>query len=183
MHSSLTLVTHSGMRPAARYRATTVASCVAMVPTRDTSPDVCGMPFTAKHSLTEQGTPVNGGSSPSGRPLACHAATASSAAAASSLASSYRVAHTAFRNSLTRWFCTRQLGSREHSTGPAPRRVNAASGVLACKRTCWMKASTTSADVTLRSRMSAASCVADLAVASSAQTPHATHTVPPGARQ
>ena len=57
MHSSETLVTPSGMAPAARIRATVMASSPAMKSLRATSPEDCGMPLSAKHSLMVQGTP------------------------------------------------------------------------------------------------------------------------------
>ena len=166
MHSSDTLVTHSGISPAARYRATTVASLVAMVPTRETSPDVWGIPLTAKHSFTEQGTPVNGGSSPAGLPRTRHAATARSASTASRLASSYRVAHTAFRNAFARSFCV----SQRSSAALVSDRWCCRERQQCHRRTCWINASTTCADDTVPSRMRAASCVAELATMQQARS-------------
>mmetsp|Transcript_34315 Transcript_34315/g.81477 ORF Transcript_34315/g.81477 Transcript_34315/m.81477 type:complete len:215 (+) Transcript_34315:313-957(+) len=101
MQSSEQLDTQMQMAPASLRRATAAASDAARTPIRDTSPDVLGMPWTAKASLAEKGTPSSGGSgklSPrknaawSRRLSACFA----SSSAASNLSST-----AAFRTGLT----------------------------------------------------------------------------------
>jgi hypothetical protein len=57
MQSSDTFVTPSGIAPAFRKRVTVVASWVAMTSFRATSPELWGIPVSAKASLIVHGTP------------------------------------------------------------------------------------------------------------------------------